>query len=144
MREQGGDGGALEDAGPTTRLAHGAAVVVGPEVLLADEELFEDVQIRVHVHVEGGQPSQQPPRVPEGEAMEDEAGPFDAIAAPHATCEDHASCCGCERVNCGVETPTHARERPLQVTDVISSPARAPPLLLLRHVLCSEAFTALR
>ena len=93
--ELGGDGGGLEEAAPADRLVRAAVVVVVVrlEVLLADEELAEDVGRSVDMHVQSKQPLLQSHRVAEGEPVEGDAAALRGEAVLDATPVHHLCLC---------------------------------------------------
>lgn len=116
--ELGGDGGGLEEAAPADRLVRGVVVivVVRLEVLLADEELVEDVGRSVYMHVQSKQPLLQSHRVDEGEPVKDDAATFRGEAVLDATPVHHLCLCPVHlsSVDGRGTSQTHARREPLR------------------------------
>lgn len=91
VSELGGHGGGLEDAGPASRLGRAVAVVivVRLKVLLADEQLVDNEEGGVYVHVQGKQPLPQSLRVDHWKPMKGEVPAFDITAGVNATLVNH-------------------------------------------------------
>lgn len=89
LSEPGGDGGGPEDPAPAWRLMRACVVVVRLKVFLADEQLADNVERSVYIHVQSAQPLPQSLRVSERKAMKGELWTFGVRAGVNATLEDH-------------------------------------------------------
>lgn len=93
VSELGGDGGGLEEPAAAGRLVLAVVVVVVVvrlEVLLADEQLVDDIEGGIHVHVQSEQPLPQSLRVHHWKPVEDEVPAFDIPAGVNATLVNHS------------------------------------------------------
>lgn len=91
VSELGGDGGGLEEPGPASRLVRAVVVVivVRLKVLLADEQLVDNAEGSVYVHVQGKQPLPQSLWVDHWKPMKGEVPAFGITAGVNATLVNH-------------------------------------------------------
>lgn len=126
MSELRGHRVGFEEPAPAALLIRAVVVVIGLKMVLADEQLAEDVEGSVSIHVQSEEPLPQSVRVAEWEPVEGEVRPLRAYAALDAASVNH----GCDEKHTSLIKLLRGKREPRlqgapQVGAMISSPARS-------------------